>query len=185
MRRTVFLDRDGTLNAEVSFVARPDQLVVLPGVRQALQRLRETGHRLIVVTNQSGVARGLYGERELARVHDRLRAEVGDAIDAILHCPHHPDLAGPYGGRCACRKPAPGLLHQAAELFDLDLAGSALIGDSARDLLMARGIPMTTVYVHSGKPPADELALLAAAGVTPSAQAPDLAGAVDWLLQQA
>jgi D-glycero-D-manno-heptose 1,7-bisphosphate phosphatase len=181
--RAVFLDRDGTLNAEVGFVARPEQLVVLPGARRALQRLHDHGFRIVVVTNQSGIARGLYTERDLAAVHRRLHEELGGLPTAYLHCPHHPDAGGPYGGACGCRKPAPGLLHQAGELLGVAFAGSFLLGDSARDLLMARGLPLRTVHLHSGKPPDGELAALRAAGHEPDASAPDLERAADWILQ--
>lgn len=182
MNRAVFLDRDGTLNAEVGFVARPEQLRVLPGARAALQRLHAAGFRLVVVTNQSGIARGLYRETDLAAVHAHLHAELGELCAAWLHCPHHPDVTGPYGGACACRKPNSGLLHQARELLGVDFAGSYLIGDSARDLLMADGLPITTIYAHSGKPPGEELAKLAARDFRPTTEVTDLPAAADWIL---
>jgi D,D-heptose 1,7-bisphosphate phosphatase len=181
----VFLDRDGTLNAEIGFVTRPDQLRVLPGVVDAVQRLHDAGHRIVVVTNQSGIARGLYGQRDLAAVHAALHAALRGLPLAYLHCPHHPDGGGGYGGACTCRKPAAGLLHQARELLGVDFGGGVLIGDSARDLRMAVGLPLTTVYVHSGKPAADELAALRTAAVVPDHEAPDLAAAVDWWLARA
>jgi D,D-heptose 1,7-bisphosphate phosphatase len=183
--RAVFLDRDGTLNAEVGFVVDPAALVVLPGVCAALARLVRAGLRPIVLTNQSGIARGLYSERDLARVHAHLHAALGGLPWAYLHCPHHPEQPGPYGGPCACRKPQPGLLHQARELLGVEFAGSFLVGDSARDLLPARGLPLTTIHLRSGKPAAAELAALAAAGAPPDHQASDLPAAVDWLLRRA
>ncbi len=185
MSRAVFLDRDGTLNAEVGFVTSPDQLRILPGTAAALQRLHGAGFKLIVVTNQSGIARGLYGEVDLARVHERLHQELGGLCTAYLHCPHHPDAGGPYGGDCACRKPKSGLLHEARELLGVAFAGSYLIGDSARDLRMAHGLPITTVYVRSGKPAERELATLAAAGVRADANVADLPAAVAWILAHA
>ena len=183
MTRAVFLDRDGTLNREVGFVTSPRELEVLPGVRDALHRLHAAGWRLIVVTNQSGIARGLYGERELAAIHARLHRELDGLPDAYLHCPHLPDGGHGYGGACACRKPAAGLLHQAQALLGVPFAGSALVGDSARDVLMARGLPLRTVLVHSGKPAAAERAALRAAGAAPDHEAADLAAAADWLLR--
>ena len=185
MTRAVFLDRDGTLNAEVGFVARPEQLVVLPGVRDALAQLRSAGFTLVVVTNQSGVARGLYSESDLARVHERLHEELDGLCAAFLHCPHHPEATGPYGGACACRKPGNGLLHQARELLGVAFDGSFLVGDSARDLLMAAGLPgLTAIYAHSGKPPAAELQALAAQRFTPAAEVPDLVAAAAWILRR-
>ncbi|MFY9345594.1 MAG: HAD-IIIA family hydrolase [Planctomycetota bacterium] len=183
MRRTVFLDRDGTLNREVGFVTRAADLVVLPGVVQALQRLRAAGYRLVVVTNQSGIARGLYSESDLAAVHERLHRELQGLPDAYLHCPHHPEGGHGFGGECACRKPGAGLLHQARELLGIDFAGGALVGDSARDLLMAKGLPLRTVLVHSGKPVAEQRAKLRTAAFVPDHEAADLAAAVDWLLR--
>lgn len=178
----MFLDRDGTLNAEVGFVRRPADLRVLPGVVEALQALHDHGFRIIVLTNQSGIARGLYTEADLAAVHARLHEQLRSLPEAYLHCPHHPEQVGPYGGPCRCRKPGAGLLQQAHELLGAGFAGSVLIGDSARDLLPARGLPLLTVYVHSGKPPAQELAQMAAHGFRPHHEAEDLAAAVAWVL---
>ena len=124
-RPTVILDRDGTLNREQSFVCRPEDLVVLDGVRDALARLDAAGYQLVVVTNQSGVARGLYDEATLARIHARLHAELDGLPRAYLHCPHHPDFSGP----CGCRKPAPGMLLAAAGSLNLDLRRSVMVGD--------------------------------------------------------
>ena len=189
VHRTVFLDRDGTLNREVGFVRTPAQLEVLPGVPAAVRRLHDAGYRLVVVTNQSGIARGLYSERDLAAVHAVLHAALGGLVDAWLHCPHHPGphpdgAATGYGGECPCRKPGAGLLHQARELLGVDFAGGAVIGDSARDLAMARDLPLTKVLVHSGKPAAAELAQLRAVGIAPDHEAQDLPAAVDWLLRR-
>lgn len=185
MTRAVFLDRDGTLNREVGPVARPEQLEVLPGARAALQRLRAAGFALVVVTNQSGIARGLYTEADLAAIHWRLAADLGDLVGAWLHCPHHPDLPGPHGGPCDCRKPAPGLLHRARVLLDIAFLGSYVVGDSARDLLMAKGLPLRTVHVRSGKSPEHERAALRAHDFRPTAEADDLAAAADWIVRDA
>lgn len=183
-RPTVFLDRDGTLNREVGFVTSPAQLEVLPGAAAAVRRLHDAGYRLVIVTNQSGIARGLYTENDLAAVHTRLHEALDGLPDAYLHCPHHPDGGFGFGGECACRKPGAGLLHQARDLLGVTFAGGALIGDSARDLLMARELPLRTVLVRSGKPVAAERAKLTAAGFTPTHEADDLAAATDWLLRR-
>lgn len=182
MTRTVFLDRDGTLNREVGFVTDPARIELLPGVPEALMRLHRAGHRLVVVTNQSGVARGLYDERTLAAIHARLHDQLGGIVAAWLHCPHLPEGGHGYGVACACRKPEAGLLHQARELLGVEFAGGTLIGDSSRDLLMARGLPLRTILVHSGKPAAIERDKLREAGFRPDHEAPDLPAAVDWLL---
>lgn len=182
MTRTAFLDRDGTINREQGFVTAVDQLEVLPGVNAALHRLAGAGIRIVVVTNQSGIARGLYDQRDLARVHEELHRRLDRLPFAYLHCPHHPDGANAWGGACDCRKPAAGLLHQAAQLPSVTFDGGLLVGDSARDLLMGRDLPLTRVHVHSGKDPAAELAKMQALDDAPDHAAADLAAAVDWFL---
>ncbi|MCA8951272.1 MAG: HAD-IIIA family hydrolase [Planctomycetes bacterium] len=181
-RRTAFLDRDGTLNREQSFVTRPAELEVLPGAVDALRALAAADVAIVVVTNQSGIARGLYSERDLAAIHRELHERLERLPLAYLHCPHHPDLAGPWGGGCPCRKPQPGLLHAARALLGVDFEGGLLAGDSARDLLAGRGLPLRSAYVRTGKDPETELAKLAAAGMTPDCDAPDLQAAVEWYL---
>jgi D-glycero-D-manno-heptose 1,7-bisphosphate phosphatase len=178
----IFLDRDGTLNREVDFVRRVEDLAVLPGVVDALRRLDAAGYRLIVLTNQSGIARGYLDEAGLARIHAALHERLARLPLAYLHCPHHPDGGHGYRGDCACRKPLPGLLLQARDLLGVDFAGGVLVGDSARDLLPARGLPLRTVHLRSGKPFAAERERLRAAGFTPDHEADDLAAATDWLL---
>ena len=182
MTRIVFLDRDGTLNREVGFVRATDRLELLPGVVDAVRRLDASGRRVVIVTNQSGIARGLYTETDLARIHEELHRRLLGIPLAYLHCPHHPEGGHGYGGACRCRKPGNGLLHQARELLGVSFDGGALVGDSARDLTMARGLPLTTVHVASGKPAAIELAAMAHDGFAPDHCAADLAAAVDWLL---
>lgn len=189
-KKTVFLDRDGTLNREIGFFGCPDRLELLPGVVDALQRLHDHGYRLVITTNQSGIARGLYGQRDLTRIHERLHDLVGGLPFAYLHCPHHPDADdgdAAYVRDCECRKPKSGLLHQAATMlngFGVTFDGGVVIGDSARDLLMATDLPLTKILVASGKPIAEQKAKLVEAGCTPDHEAVDLAAAVTWLLAQ-
>ncbi|MFM1872904.1 MAG: hypothetical protein RL398_2326 [Planctomycetota bacterium] len=182
MRRVAFLDRDGTLNVDVDFLAHPSQLQVIPGARRAVEALDAAGYTIVVVTNQSGIARGYYDERILAAIHAALHDRLGRIPLAYLHCPHHPEGGHGYGGACACRKPASGLIRQACELFGLSLDGGVLIGDAARDLLMEPTAPLRRIHVQSGKPAAEQLAALRAAGVEPDHSAVDLEAAVRWLL---
>ncbi|HEX6884924.1 MAG TPA: HAD family hydrolase [Planctomycetota bacterium] len=136
--RAVFLDRDGTLVDELGFLRRAEDLRLLPGAAEGVRLFNRAGWKVVVVTNQSGIARGLLDEPTLARIHARLEQELargGAHVDAILHCPHHPEEgAPPFRRACDCRKPAPGLILAAARRFALDLAASWTIGDSRRDL---------------------------------------------------
>lgn len=187
MRPAVFVDRDGTLNRERGYIQTTDQLEVLPGARLALQRLDAAGWPVVVLTNQGGIAKGLYTEASLARIHERLHEALAGVPRAYFHCPHHPQAAPDSGlaDLCACRKPGDGLLRQAARVLDLSLDGSVVIGDSARDLLPARAFAIRTVLVRSGKPWQAELARLTEAGMPPSLVADDLAAAVGLLLPAA
>jgi len=136
-RPAAFLDRDGVLNVDHGYVYRLDALALIPGAAEAVRLLNEAGYLVIVVTNQSGVARGFYGEDDVARFNaalaQRLGAE-GAHIDAFYHCPHHPQgTVARYAIACDCRKPKPGLLEQAARDFSIDRARSFLIGDRDGD----------------------------------------------------
>ncbi len=184
MRRAVFLDRDGTLNRERGYVADPSQLEVLPGARDAVLRLDRAGWVLVVITNQGGIAKGLYSHAALARVHDRLHAALDGLPRGYFHCPHHPEgpAGGGYEGPCTCRKPQDGLLRRAAAVLDLSLDGSVVIGDSARDLLMAQGHTMRTMLVRSGKPWQDERDKLIAAGAAPFDIVDDIVAAAELLV---
>ncbi len=136
-RRAVFLDRDGTLIEDVSYLRDPAQVRLLPGAAGAVRRLNQAGLAAIVVTNQSGIARGLLSETDYLAAErrvDELLAEHDARLDAHFHCPHLPEIDGP----CRCRKPGPLLYEQAAARFDIDLEGSWWIGDRLRDVEAAR-----------------------------------------------
>lgn len=178
----VFLDRDGTLNREVDYLADPDALEILPGVHDALLRLRAAGFALVVVTNQSGIARGLLDRATLAEIHRRLEERLDLKFDAIESCPHHPEFGPPELRRtCDCRKPAAGMLRDAAERLDLDLAGSWIVGDSERDLAAGARVGARGILVATGKGVGEE-ARMRAAGRPPEFFAPDLAAAADLIL---
>jgi histidinol-phosphate phosphatase family protein len=160
-----FVDRDGTIHADRDFLTEPDDLAVFPGVVEALRRLRAAGHRIVVVTNQSGIARGKLDERRLARIHERLHVLLERLPDAYLHCPHHPDLEGPYGRSCACRKPGRGLFDDALLLFGEGAHAALAVGDSARDVLPALALGAAPFLVRTGKSVQEQLTTLRAAGV--------------------
>ena len=133
-RRAAFLDRDGTIIRDTEYLRDPDQVELLPGAAQAIKRLNEAGWPVIVVTNQSGIARGLLTDQDYERVRmrvDKLIAEAAGAkIDATFHCPHHPD----FSGRCDCRKPGVKLYTDASREHDLDPRASWYVGDRIRDV---------------------------------------------------
>jgi D-glycero-D-manno-heptose 1,7-bisphosphate phosphatase len=153
-RPAVFLDRDGTLVEEVPYLHDPDQVALLPGVAQALARLAGAGYGLVVVTNQAGLARGLYDEAAVARVHRRLGellAGAGVALDGVYYCPHHPQgLVAGYARACRCRKPGPGMLEAAAGRLGLDLGVSFLVGNHPTDVGAAVAAGVTPLFVATG-----------------------------------
>ena len=141
-QRAVFLDRDGVINVDHGFVHKVEDFQFVPGSADAMRRLQAAGWRLVVVTNQSGLARGLYSsadyERFTAHLRDRLVAH-GVQVDAVLHCPHLPDAAvAAYRLDCDCRKPGPGMLLRAARELSLDLGASAIVGDRLSDVQAGR-----------------------------------------------
>ena len=140
-RPAAFLDRDGVLNVDHGYAFRPDQLQWIAGAPQAVRMLNEAGFTVIVVTNQSGIARGLYDEAAMHQFHahmqDALRAQ-GAHIDAFYFCPHHPDgTIKALAVRCDCRKPGTGMFEQAASEWPIDLARSFMIGDKDSDMAAA------------------------------------------------
>ena len=152
--RAVFFDRDGTLNEEIGHVRDPQDFRVYPFAVRAVRLVNEAGLRAIVITNQSGVARGLLPESLVRKVHRQLtrRIEAGGArLDAIFYCPHHPEaVIERYRVVCACRKPAPGMLEAAARQFQVDLAQSFVIGDRLVDITAARRVGARSVLVLTG-----------------------------------
>jgi histidinol-phosphate phosphatase family protein len=153
-RPALFLDRDGTLVEEVPYLHDPARVVLLGGVG-ALAGVAAAGYALVVVTNQAGVARGLYDEATVDAVHRRLAellAEAGVRVDAVLHCPHHPEGTVPgYARRCRCRKPGPGMLAAAADRLGLDLAASFMVGNHPTDVGAAVAAGVTPLYVTTGR----------------------------------
>lgn len=154
LQRAVFLDRDGALNEEVGYITTPEQFQVYDFAPAAVRAINDAGYRAIVVTNQSGIARGLYSEAFLAQLHAKLQQELqaeGARLDAIYYCPHHPEIGlPPYRQECACRKPKPGMLWRAAEEFAVDLAASFVIGDRYNDVALAHSVGAKAVLLLTG-----------------------------------
>lgn len=153
-RRAVFLDKDGTLIHDLPYNVDPALIRFLPGAREAVQSLHGAGFALVVITNQSGVARGYFAEADLAAVEDHLRRQFeawGARLAGFFYCPHHPEGAVPaYSTRCACRKPAPGLLLSAAGELNIDLSRSWFIGDILDDVEAGRRAGCRTILLNTG-----------------------------------
>ncbi|MDR1040512.1 MAG: HAD family hydrolase, partial [Deltaproteobacteria bacterium] len=149
LRHAVFLDRDGTLNRDIGYAWRWKDFEWLPGALDALRLIGDSGLIAIIVTNQSGVARGLYREEDILELHRRMGEELrglGISVPPLYYCPHHPDLTGP----CGCRKPAPGMLTRAAREHSLDLSRSFMVGDKASDLGAGLAAGCRTILVRTG-----------------------------------
>src|SRR5947209_1549895 len=176
----VYLDRDGTLNFDPGYLNQPEQLRLLAGVGQAVGRLNRTGFKTVVLSNQSGLARGLITQDQLEAIHQRLRellSEDSARLDGIFICPHHPDEG------CICRKPAPGLVHRALQELGVFPGNAIVIGDKATDVELARNVGALAVFVRSGHAPEEEQARMAARGLAPDYVARNLTEAVRWILE--
>jgi D-glycero-D-manno-heptose 1,7-bisphosphate phosphatase len=183
-RRAVFLDRDGTIDEEANYLSRAEDVRLIPGAARAIARLNAAGLAVVVVSNQSGLARGYFDEADLAAVQVRLNcllAAEGARVDAYYFCPHHPNgVVEQYALVCDCRKPAPGLLRQAAEEMGLVLAGSFMVGDRLLDVACGRALGLTGVLVRTGYddgPVRHELE-------EPDRVAKNLPAAVEWILDR-
>lgn len=176
----LFVDRDGVLVAERHYLASAADVDLLPGAAGALARARAAGLRVVGVSNQSGLARGLFGPAEFAAVMERvdeLLAAAGAAWDAFYYCPH-----GPADG-CACRKPAPGLLEEAARRVPWRGHPAWVVGDKESDVALARAAGLVAVHVLTGHGGEEAPCVAARWGRDPHVQqAPDLAAAVDLVL---
>ena len=150
----VFLDRDGTINEEVGYLDSLDKLKIIPGAYEAIRLINESGMKAVVISNQAGVARGFFTEDFVKITHEHLQAALrqkGAYIDNFYYCPHHPtDGIDPYRKDCNCRKPAPGMLLQAAHDLDIDLTRSYLVGDRFRDMEAANKVGVKGVLVKTG-----------------------------------
>ncbi|HNU86153.1 MAG TPA: HAD family hydrolase [Syntrophales bacterium] len=150
----VFLDRDGTISEEVNYLSRMEQLRLYPQTLEAIRLITDAGMKAVVVTNQSGIARGYFTEDFVRSVHDRINELLragGARIDGFYVCPHHPVYGnGIYKQDCDCRKPKPGLLLQAAAELDIDLARSYMVGDMLKDIEAGKNAGAKGVLVRTG-----------------------------------
>jgi D-glycero-D-manno-heptose 1,7-bisphosphate phosphatase len=157
--RALFLDRDGVINEEIHYLHKPEQVRFLPGIFTLCRQAQALGYRLIVVTNQAGIARGYYAEEDfhaLTRWMEAAFAHEGVQLDRTYFCPHHPEHGvGVYRRECPDRKPNPGMLLRAAQDFSLDLARSILIGDRCTDLAAGQAAGVGTLLLLEGVEQAD------------------------------
>jgi D-glycero-D-manno-heptose 1,7-bisphosphate phosphatase len=145
----IILDRDGVVNEDSDdYIKTPDEWMPIPGSLQAIADLNHAGHQVVIATNQSGIARGLYTENDLTAIHLKMivaLAEVGGHIDGIFYCSHHPEE------NCKCRKPQPGMLIQIAQQFKINLQDALLIGDAERDITCAQAVHCPAWLLRTGK----------------------------------
>lgn len=149
MNRAIFFDRDGTLNEEVGYLWEIEKFKWIDGAREAIKFCNECGLLTVVVTNQSGIARGFYTSREVDALHNFMQkslSELGAHIDGFYYCPHHPD----FSGECDCRKPKPGLILKACEDFKINPAQAILIGDAERDIAAAKAAGLYAGILFTG-----------------------------------
>ncbi len=188
MRPAVFLDRDGTLCEEVGYVNHIDRFRVFPWSAQALRKLNQAGLACVLVTNQSGVARGYFPESLVGEVHEKLRGELARAesrLDAIYYCPHHPEgHVAAYRKQCDCRKPSPGMLLRAAHDLDLDFEASFMVSDRYQDLSMGFEMGIRGVLVMSGYGKGEYLYHKHSWPRQPDCVAGNLLEAVNWIITQ-
>jgi D-glycero-D-manno-heptose 1,7-bisphosphate phosphatase len=182
----VFLDRDGTLIEEVGYLDRPERVELYPYSADALRALNRAGLRIVMVTNQSGVARGFFSESVVEAVHahiERLLAGAGAHIDAYYYCPHHPDgKVAEYARACDCRKPGRGLVDRAARELGIDPRRSFTVGDRWLDVALARAIGGAGVLVRTGYGLTEEQKPVN--GLEADAVVDNLAAAASWILRK-
>ncbi len=183
----VFLDRDGTINEQMGYINHISRFHLLPGVGDAIRALNEQNIPVIIVTNQSGLARGYFPSTLLDQVHEKMVQELalsGAHIDHIYICPHHPEAKEEkYRKKCNCRKPKPGMLEQAAEEYDLALTKSFVVGDRWSDLRCAAAVGASPVLVLTGYGRGDAEYIGPQQRVQPVCTAENLQEAVDWILR--
>jgi len=172
--RAVFIDRDGTIAPDVNYCSRPEDFEIFEGTPQAIRLLNTSGFKTVVITNQSGIARGYFTEDSLSRIHRKMINELGKhgaGVDAIYYCPHHPDDG------CNCRKPGTGLFQQAVKEHGIELEKSFMVGDTQTDIDAGRAAGCRTVLVTTGPRQGSDI-------TTPADfTANSLLEAVQWILR--
>lgn len=188
MNRAVFLDRDGTVNEEVGYLKDLSRLRLIAGAGAAIKRLNNAGYKVILVTNQSGVARGYFPESMVHEAHARLTnmlREEGAVLDGIYYCPHHPTAGNAkYTMACDCRKPGTGLIDVAAKDFDIDIKRSFMIGDKWSDVELAQRAGVHAILVMTGFALDDPGNKRPYHVLDPDYTASNISEAVDWIIHR-
>ena len=184
-RAAAFLDRDGTITSEHGYVTRPEDVALIDGAAAAIRELNEAGILAVIISNQSGVARGLMSEEDMAAVHaatESLLSDEGAQLSGAYYCPNHPDgTLERYTRDATCRKPALGMLELAIRDLDIDVAQSTMIGDQVTDVEFANRAGIPAVLVMTGKG-ATHLELARERGLSVAAHVSDLGAAVRWII---
>jgi D-glycero-D-manno-heptose 1,7-bisphosphate phosphatase len=185
-RPVVFIDRDGTLIEERGYLSLPEDVRLLAGAARAVRRLRDSKFAVVMLSNQSGVARGYYSLADVEKVHHRIRellTQEDAVLDGQFFCPHLPVAAGsPFGGVCLCRKPYPGMAVEAAAVLDLDLTRAYVVGDKLDDMGMANQLSVPGVLVRTGFGRDSEFLLGKRGSPQAALVVPNLDTAADWIL---
>ena len=180
--KAVFLDRDGTIIEDSGYINSPEQIKFIPGSIEAIKKLNDAGYKVVIISNQAGIARGLLSEDMLQTIDKIIHRQIlsgGGHIDASYYCPHHPEHGVyPYKQDCECRKPHPGLIKKAVKDKELELAGSFMVGDKSSDIETGKRAGVKTVFVRTGHGQEEEKGLK----VKPDHLADNLTEAVRWIL---
>jgi D-glycero-D-manno-heptose 1,7-bisphosphate phosphatase len=184
----VFIDRDGTINEQRGFINHLSRFALIPGVADALKLLNKNNFLAIIVTNQSGVARGYYPLALVHEVHELMTKSLekgGAMIDGIFYCPHHPrGIVPEFTYECDCRKPKTGLVNQALKAFDIDMSNSYVVGDRNVDIELALRMSLKGILVKTGYGLGEMEYVIPEMPVKPSYVAEDLLDAVKWILNE-
>ncbi len=187
--RAVFLDRDGIINEEVGYVNHRSRFILLPGAAEAVRRLNGAGMKTVVVTNQSGVARGYFPESLVLEVNGLMKSELerqGAVLDGIYFCPHlREGKVAPYNVDCDCRKPKDGMLRRAASELSIDICSSYMVGDRLTDVEFGQRAGMKGILALTGYGMGEYEYHMAERGIVPDFVARDLADAARWILADA
>jgi D-glycero-D-manno-heptose 1,7-bisphosphate phosphatase len=179
--KVVFVDRDGTINVDVHYLDDPDKFEMYPGVQRGVKKLQENGFKIIVITNQSGIARGYFTEEQLSAVHERMKQEFQSfnvTLDGIYYCPHHPD------DKCNCRKPNNGLFEKAIQEHNINVKKSYMLGDKILDVGAGKKIGVGTVLIPEPHIREEFLSQINKFEYTPDYIADDFLDAVEWILNR-